>query len=207
MVTPGDIFAAYPQIWPFSQHLLSYYKSFARPLPKPIDASSPSESLKIDAIFVYNDPRDWGLDATIILDTLLSREGILGTISPRNGDSTMANKGYLQDGQPPIFYSNPDMWWPAKYHLPRLGQGGFREAMEGLWSAVTGGEKSGVTLNKYLMGKPFNETYRFAERRLRQHYQELYRGEAGELNRVYMVGDNPGKWSSYETTIEFINQG
>ena len=82
-MTPGDILMAYPDVWPFSQQLLPYYKGFTRPLPAPINPASPSTSLRIDAIFVYNDPRDWGLDSQIIKDVLLSKEGILGTLSSK----------------------------------------------------------------------------------------------------------------------------
>jgi HAD superfamily hydrolase (TIGR01456 family) len=196
VVTPGDILVACPHIWPFSHPFLSYYKSFARPLPKPINPSNPSNALQIDAIFVYNDPRDWGLDATVILDLLLSRQGILGTTSPKNGDRSLPNNGYLQDGQPPLLFSNPDLWWAAKYHLPRLGQGGFREALEGLWAAVTGGPREGVPLKKEVIGKPFRQTYEFAEKLLRTHRHELFNGKVNDLKTVYMIGDNPGKPST-----------
>lgn len=194
VVTPGDIFAAYPEVWPFSQQLLPYYQDFTRPLPAPIDPTSPSSSLRIDAIFVFNDPRDWGLDSQIIKDVLLSKEGILGTLSAKNGDSTLPNRGYQQDGQPLLYFSNPDLLWAAKYHLPRLGQGGFREALEGIWAAITGGEKQGVELQKVVMGKPYRPTYEFAEKRLMSHRKHLLQhssGPLGRLERVYMVGDNP----------------
>lgn len=194
MVTPGDLYMAHPELWPFSKNFVPYYKSFAKPLPRPIDPSDPSKSLKIDAIFVYNDPRDWGLDAAVILDILLSHQGILGTLSPKNNNPDSPNRGYQQDGQPPLFFSNPDLWWAAKYHLPRLGQGGFRGAMEGLWAAVTGGPNMGVELKKEVIGKPYYRTYEFAEKRLNAHRHELFKGhEGGPLKRVYMVGDNPGK--------------
>ncbi|KAF1838485.1 HAD-superfamily hydrolase [Decorospora gaudefroyi] len=194
VVTPGDILVAYPEIWPFSQQLLPYYKTFTRPLPAPIDPTSPLTSLRIDAVFVYNDPRDWGLDAQIIKDVLLSDRGILGTRSLKNGNTELANRGYQQDGQPTLYFSNPDLLWAAKYHLPRLGQGGFREALEGIWSAITGGEAYGVKLQKVIMGKPHQPTYEFAERRLILHRQFLldrHDSSLGHLKRVYMVGDNP----------------
>ncbi|EUC33169.1 hypothetical protein COCCADRAFT_96883 [Bipolaris zeicola 26-R-13] len=194
VVTPGDILVAHPEVWPFSQQLLSYYKTFTRPLPAPIDPSSSSTSLRIDAVFVYNDPRDWGLDAQIIKDVLLSEKGIMGTLSKKNGNDALENRGYQQDGQPTIYYSNPDLLWAAKYHLPRLGQGGFREAFEGIWAAVTGGEAKGVKLHKVVMGKPHQPTYEFAEKRLiahRSHLMKQYGGTLDHLKRVYMVGDNP----------------
>ncbi|KAF2747591.1 cat eye syndrome critical region protein 5 precursor [Sporormia fimetaria CBS 119925] len=196
VVTPGDIFAAYPSIWPFSAHMLEYYRGFARPLPAPIDPAHPDRSLKIDAVFVFNDPRDWGLDTQIIKDVLLSRAGILGTLSEKNGNPDLPNNGFQQDDQPPLFFSNPDLLWAAKYHLPRLGQGGFRAALEGVWSAITGGKENGVALYKTVMGKPHQPTYEFAEKRLVEHREALlrekgYQGEVKPLKRVYMVGDNP----------------
>ncbi|KAF2820014.1 HAD-superfamily hydrolase, partial [Ophiobolus disseminans] len=194
VVTPADVLVSCPEIWPFSQHLLSYYSDFARPLPAPIDPSSPSTSLRIDAVFVYNDPRDWGLDAQIIKDVLLSTHGILGTLSSKNGDKSLPNNGYQQDGQPVLFFSNPDLLWAAKYSLPRLGQGGFREALEGIWAAITGGPVNGVYLHKTVMGKPYKPTYEFAEKRLLSHRRDLIGGAGdhlGHLKSVYMVGDNP----------------
>ncbi|QIW99166.1 hypothetical protein AMS68_004684 [Peltaster fructicola] len=189
VVTPGDILVSHPDVWPFSQNFLDYYRSFARPLPKPINPTSPEDSLKIDTIYVYNDPRDWGLDSTIMLDLLLSREGILGTLSTKNGNEKLPNRGYLQDGQPEIHYSNPDMFWAASHRLPRLGQGGFISSFNGLWSAVTGG----ASLNSKQYGKPHRATYVYAERQLVAHRKALF-GPTGlnhPLRRVYMIGDNP----------------
>lgn len=188
VVTPGDLLVSHPDIWPFSHVFMDYYKTFAKPLPKPINPSSFADSLKVDAIFVFNDPRDWGLDSTVLLDLLLSQQGILGTLSTLNGDRSLPNNGYLQDGQPTLFYSNPDLWWASSHSLPRLGQGGFREAFEGLWAAVTGSAQ----LDKVIIGKPHQPTYEFAERRLRSHRKHLFHsvGLNDPLRRVYMIGDN-----------------
>jgi hypothetical protein len=202
VVTTGDVLVQHPEVWPFSHPFLDYYRSFARPLPRPIDKADPAGSLKIDAIFVFNDPRDWGLDATIILDLLLSRKGILGTVSAKNGDPALPNRGYLQDSQPPLYFSNPDLWWAAKFHLPRLGQGAFRESLEGLWTAVTGGEKAGVSLHKELMGKPYRSTYEFAEKRIVEHRNAMFPDTNTALKSVYMIGDNPGL-TTYAHNIYF----
>ncbi|KAI9840996.1 MAG: hypothetical protein M1837_001071 [Sclerophora amabilis] len=192
VVTPGDIFDAYPSIWPFANVFSPYYKTFAKPLPRSLDPSDPSKSLKIDSIFVFNDPRDWALDIQIILDLLLSSKGILGTLSSKNNNPDLPNRGFQQDEQPPIYFSNPDLWWAAEYHLPRLGQGGFREAFEGVWAAATGGPARGVELKKTIIGKPYHDTYEFAENRLNLHRESLFRGqEMNKLSEVFMVGDNP----------------
>lgn len=160
----------------------SNYASYARPLLPP--------KTKVDAIFIFNDSRDWALDIQIILDLLLSEGGNLGTTSPLNDDPSLPNRGFQQDGQPPLYFSNPDLLWAAKYHLPRLGQGGFREALEGVWNALTGGKPRGVTLQKQMFGKPHQATFEFAERLLVEHRTGLYREEDGKngLKRVYMVG-------------------
>lgn len=172
----------------------SNYRSYARPLARPIQASHTPlvDPLKIDAVFVFNDPRDWALDIQIILDLLLSHAGILGTISILNGDPHLPNCGYQQDGQPDLYFSNPDLFWAAKYHLPRLGQGGFREALEGVWSLVTKTEGRDVVLQKKMFGKPFRGTFEFAERRLEKHRNHLFENENNRslkgLRSVYMVG-------------------
>lgn len=146
---------------------------------------------------VFNDPRDWALDTQLVLDLLLSIGGHLGTLSPRNGDANLPNRGYQQDGQPELYFSNPDLFWAASYHLPRLGQGGFQAALEGVFNAVTGGPENGVRLQKNLFGKPTQGTFAFAEARLREHRAFLLQGgdhndnNTDKLRSIYMVGDNP----------------
>ncbi|KAE8148721.1 aspartyl-tRNA synthetase [Aspergillus avenaceus] len=192
VITPGDIMMANPTVWPFANAFKSYYENFARPLPNPKDPKDPTKGLKVDAIFVYNDPRDWALDAQIIMDFLLSSQGVLGTLSDKNGQTDLPNRGYQQDGQPPLYFSNPDLWWAAAYHLPRLGQGGFREALEGVWAATTGGPSKGVELKKTLIGKPYQGTYEFAEHQLLRNRSRVFGTEANiPLRNVYMIGDNP----------------
>lgn len=192
VVLPSDIFTANPSIWPFSKYLSAYHAaSSPQPLPIPISPASPSSSLKFDAVFVYNDPRDWGLDASLLIDCLLSSKGVLGTLSAKNGKPDLPNRGYLQDGQPHIYFSNPDLWFAAEFGLPRLGQGGFRAAFEGLWRTVSG--DASLDRQFTVMGKPSQATYDFAERRLIGLQKRLFAGEAPgpDLKRFYMVGDNP----------------
>lgn len=191
VITPGDILMANPSIWPFSKNFSDYYKTFARPLPKPIDPTSSAKGLKVDAIFVFNDPRDWALDTQVIMDLLLSSQGHFGTLSDKNGRTDLPNHGYQQDGQPHLYFSNPDLWWAAAYHLPRLGQGGFREALEGVWAATTGGSSKGIELKKTVIGKPYQGTYEFAERQLLRNRSRVFGTDLPPLQRVFMVGDNP----------------
>ncbi|KAJ5703443.1 HAD-superfamily hydrolase subfamily IIA CECR5 [Penicillium malachiteum] len=193
VVTPGDIFMDNPAIWPFSKNFSNYYKTFARPLPRPVDHTDRARGLKIDAVFVFNDPRDWGLDTQVIMDLLLSQDGHVGTLSEKNGRTDLPNHGYQQDGQPHLYFSNPDLYWAAAYPLPRLGQGGFREALEGVWAATTGGLSKGVELKKTVIGKPYQGTYEFAERQLLRNRAKKFEGvsDLPPLQQVYMIGDNP----------------
>lgn len=194
MVTPGDLITAYPDLMPFASS--RNYKGHTRELRKksiaPRDVENLVEKsgfLKVDAVMVFNDPRDWVLDTQLVLDLLLSHQGYLGSLSTKNGNRSLPNNGYQQDGQPLLYFSNPDLFWAAAWHLPRLGQGAFREALEGIWSAVTGGEKAGVKLEKRMFGKPFYGTYNFAEKRLLGHRKRLLDDRKSEgLRNVYMVG-------------------
>ncbi|KAI1141172.1 putative HAD superfamily hydrolase [Hypoxylon sp. FL0543] len=184
VIIPADILAAHPTIWPFDPLMEEVYAKTARPLP--------SRDPKIDAIFVFNDPRDWALDTQIILDLLMSRDGVLGTYSAKNGRGDLPNHGWQRDGQPPLFFSNPDLFWSAAYHLPRLGQGAFQAAVAGVWAEVTGGR---APLERTAIGKPHGRTYGFAERVLNAHRARALGVDDPDrlepLRRVYMVGDNP----------------
>ncbi|KAK1840443.1 hypothetical protein CCHR01_16933 [Colletotrichum chrysophilum] len=194
VVTPADIISAHPDVFPFERLMKQVYAETAEPLPKPIHSGNmrDADALKIDAMFVFNDPRDWALDIQIITDLLLSRDGILGTYSSKNGDKALPNRGWQQDGQPPLIFSNADLFWSTTYHQPRFGQGAFQAAVAGVWSEVSGG----VELQRTVFGKPFATTYKYAERVLNAHRQALLgkqggQGSSAPLKTVYMVGDNP----------------
>ncbi|KAK5636244.1 hypothetical protein RRF57_011956 [Xylaria bambusicola] len=188
VITPADIAVAHPTIFPFEPQLKNYYAATARPLPSP--------NPKIDAIFVFNDPRDWAVDIQVIIDLLLSQNGILGTYSPKNGRVEHENHGWQTDGQPHLYFSNHDLFWSATYHLPRFGQGAFQAALAGIWRRITGGK---AEMRRTTIGKPYPKTYEFAETVLAQWRGALLkksgRADAAEetepLARVYMVGDNP----------------
>ncbi|SPN99964.1 related to cat eye syndrome critical region protein 5 precursor [Cephalotrichum gorgonifer] len=197
VIIPADIIQANPDIFPFNHLMEQVYKDTARPLPSPMwlgkAGNSPMDRhLKIDAVFVFNDPRDWALDTQIIIDLMSSYQGYLGSYSTKNGKAALPNKGWYADNQPTIYYSNPDMIWATTYHQPRLGQGAFQAALAGIWHRITGGQK----MRSQTFGKPNKIAYTYAEEALMAHREEvLARGglEVGKhpkLKSVYMVGDN-----------------
>ena len=75
--------------------------------------------------------------------------------------------------------------------LNRLGQGGFTQALEGVWNALTGGPREGSHLQSIVIGKPFKQTYEYAERQLLRCRQSLFGDDSTQLKKVYMIGDNP----------------
>lgn len=194
--------AANPHLYPFAHLRESLHKDFS-PLPDgksaaaitdPYSRDIPANALKIDQILVWNDPRDWSLDIQVIHDLLVSHQGYLGTLSTRNGDSALTDRGWQQDGQPALWISNLDLVWRTEHPVNRFGTGAFLEALKGVWAAVTEGA---APLRYQALGKPSRHTYAYAHDRLLHcdaHVPEAVRrgnGEKRPLRRVYMVGDNP----------------
>jgi HAD superfamily hydrolase (TIGR01456 family) len=190
-VTAADIIEANDKVYPFD-NLRESLHAESRPLPDgkivsntidPYSKDVPANTLKIDKILVWNDPRDWSLDIQVIHDLLISHRGYLGTISDKNGNSSLPNNGWQQDGQPHLWISNLDLLWKTEYPVNRFGTGAFLEALMGVWAASTGGAE----LQFSALGKPFQHTYQYAHDRLLQHEK----GQKRRLKRVYMIGDNP----------------
>ncbi|KAL8746261.1 MAG: hypothetical protein Q9190_001687 [Brigantiaea leucoxantha] len=202
VLTPANILASEPNIYPLSTPSFLQSLSTIPPAlspynphsshPPPSLSSNPQPHLRIASTFVYHDPTNWSLDTQLLLDLLLSHAGYLGTTSSLLNNPSLPNRGYQQDSQPPLYFSNPDLHYATTYHLPRLGQGGFRTAFEGVYAAVTGGAKLHYTLS----GKPSQSTFAFTEARLEQHRRQRTSTSSSSsspppLKRVYMIGDNP----------------
>lgn len=192
VLSSSDIFRAEPDIYPFAELTSSYHIASAKD-PQSIPRTADGR-IKIDAIFVFSSPRDWGLDLQLVTDLLLSQNGILGTGSPKNGDPSLPNRGYQQDGQPGIFFCNPDLTWAAKYSQPRMAQGAFTSALEGIWASRTGGAQ---LLDRFVCGKPTTKTYEYAERILLDYHATQHAvnfpdiKHVPKIETVYMIGDNP----------------
>jgi hypothetical protein len=195
VITSADIIAQYPKYWPFNQIGKEYYQSFARPLPAPINPAEPENSLKISAIFVFSSSRDWGMDAQLCLDLLVSDRGVLGTQGPLNGEVGLPNNGWQQGGQPPIILANPDFVWPTNWELaPRFGQGAWITALEAIFAKHT--DYTGQ-LQSIKVEKPYEINFRWGEDMLICKRDSLCRElvmtpeQSGSLTEVFMIGDNP----------------
>ena len=138
---PDDFYATDPGISPFS------------PSPPPIYARNVPKGTKIDAIFVFNDPRDWALSIQLIVDLLRSANGVYGTLAEPE------SKGHV-----PIFFTNNDLVWANQYDIPRLGQGAFRTAVQAVFQRFPESSKRSGLSNT--LGKPTHGTFRYAQKLL-----------------------------------------
>ncbi|KAI8097266.1 HAD-like domain-containing protein [Halteromyces radiatus] len=163
VVTPQDLHHWNNSLWPYSQ-------------PKDITEAAYQDysTLPIEAVMMFHDSFDWGRDLQVMLDALCSHDGIIGTMKKDFSTQSM-----------PVYFSNNDLIWSTDFPTPRLGQGAFKEALEGLYKALTGG-----SLISESFGKPHGATYFYAERVISRHHQTLY-GEPFVPEHVYAIGDNP----------------
>lgn len=189
VVTPSDLMHDYEHIHPFPEMTRDHHTAHGRPRATTSAGLPPlPPTTEAAAIFVWSSPRDWCLDLQVITDLLLSHRGRLGTVSPLCGRADLPNCGYQQDGQPLVYFSNPDLEWATPHTHPRLAQGAFREALRGVWAAKTGGRAELLTVD---CGKPTSTTFECGERRLQEWHRRVSGAGAPKIATVYMVGDNP----------------
>jgi HAD superfamily hydrolase (TIGR01456 family) len=166
VITPGDIIAHDEATTPF------------RTLTPTERAASKHgrdlSKVRIEAVFVFADSRDWAGDCQIMLDVAMSRGGYLGTLSESF------------DEGPPIFFSHSDIVWSAAHQNVRLGMGALRKMLETLFRDVTRGKE----LQTIAFGKPQIGTFEFATRLLRQWRKDEH-GIDAPPETVYFVGDTP----------------
>lgn len=64
-------------------------------------------NIAFKAIFVYHDPRNWGLDIQAMTDVLASPDGVVGKWKDLDGNDE------AWKSQIPVYFSNPDLLWVA----------------------------------------------------------------------------------------------
>ncbi|WPK26344.1 hypothetical protein PUMCH_003695 [Australozyma saopauloensis] len=101
----------------------------------------------IDAIMVFADSRNWAADQQIILELLLSKNGVMGT------ESKTYNEG------PEIYFAHSDFIWATNYKLSRYGMGALQVSIAALYKEHTGHE-----LKVHRFGKPQVGTFKFANK-------------------------------------------
>jgi HAD superfamily hydrolase (TIGR01456 family) len=166
IIVPNDIYASDSTISPLREHFTAEQRATSNPR----DFSK----VKINAILVFSDSRDYATDLQIIMDLLQSEDGVLGT---RAKDPTCQSI--------PIYFSQGDLLCPTEHPYPRMSQGTFRIALEAIYKHVTGHE-----LERVVYGKPELATYKYADEIMTTWMDTLHNEERLPSN-IYMIGDNP----------------
>ncbi|ODV62289.1 HAD-superfamily hydrolase [Ascoidea rubescens DSM 1968] len=138
VVTPLDIMKWNPSVTPY--HTLTEQElKFAE--------DRDFNNVKIDAILVFADSRNWAADQQIILELLLSRNGYMGTASD------------TFDQGPGLFFAHSDFVWATNYKLSRYGMGALQVSIAALYREHTGKE-----LKVTRFGKPQRGTFRYTSK-------------------------------------------
>lgn len=146
--TPGDILKWNPHVSPFRTLTDEEYKN-----SRERDFSKTS----IEAILVFADSREWASDQQIILELLMSKNGVMGTVSK------------TFDEGPPIYFAHSDFVWATNYNLSRYGMGALQVTISALFKSHTGKE---LEVNRF--GKPHKDTFKYATKVLKQWRQDTY---------------------------------
>ncbi|KAI6778916.1 uncharacterized protein J7T54_003852 [Emericellopsis cladophorae] len=181
VVTSSDLMIQDEHVHPFPEMTKAHHEEFGR-------KGDDTQPLRIAAIMVWSSPRDWCLDLQVTLDLLLSSKGIVNTRSDKNNNPDLADKGFLQDEQPKLYFCNPDFEWSTKHQNPRLAQGGFREALLGIWHHAT---KGACDLQYTICGKPTRTTYEYGERAMNDLIVANPALDGANVTTIFMIGDNP----------------
>jgi HAD superfamily hydrolase (TIGR01450 family) len=125
--------------------------------------------LQISAIFIFSDldsqSRDF--DLQLITDLLLSSKGVIGSVSEWNGQDSFPNRGYGQDDQPAIYFSNSNS--------------AFKTALEDFWARKTENARFPQ------VGKPPRSMFELANQSLQAQNQKINGTDAKEMKKIYMV--------------------
>ena len=165
IVVPNDIVAWDPTIAPYR-----VFTDEERSTSRPRDFSQ----IRIEAIMVFSDSRDYATDMQIVMDLLRSENGLL---------HTMAKDPVSQ--RIPIYFSQGDLLCPTEHPFPRMSQGAFRIGLEAMYKSITGED-----LERVVYGKPELATYKYADEVLTSWMEQIHNEEKLPEN-VYMIGDNP----------------
>ncbi|CDK26794.1 unnamed protein product [Kuraishia capsulata CBS 1993] len=129
--------------------------------------------INIQAILVFADSRNWAADQQIILDLLLSKDGVLGT------DSTTYEEG------PGIYFAHSDFVWATNYKQSRYGMGALQVSIAALFREHTGKE-----LKVIRFGKPQRGTFKYANKVLTKWRKDVLDEHVEEMSAAEETEDD-----------------
>lgn len=162
VVTPLDIMKWKPSVTPY--HTLTEEEL-------KVARTRDFSQVQIEAILVFADLRNWAADEQIILELLLSKNGVMGTVSKN------FNEG------PGIYFAHSDFLWLTNYGLLRYGMGALQVSIAAIYAEHTGRE---LTVTRF--GKPQRGTFRYAEKVLNDWRGKKLREWGRSLSRGGSIG-------------------
>jgi HAD superfamily hydrolase (TIGR01450 family) len=136
--------------------------------------SSPHKDEPVEAVLIFHDCLDWGLEMQVVCDVILGRQqNKIGSSTPESFDQRV-----------PIYVSNADIVYSSDHPFPRFTQGAFVEAFKALFEIYSGGQNLVIQT----CGKPFKIQYDFARNLLANEANLLGKTP---ISHYYGVGDNP----------------
>jgi HAD superfamily hydrolase (TIGR01456 family) len=153
--------------------------------PDQSPSSKPTEP--VEAVMIFHDPVDWGLEMQILCDVL----------SPAQlQDPSLATEENKARGHIPFYVSNADIVYTTEYPHPRFTQGAFVEAFRHLYELY---HQQPLVVD--YCGKPYPVQYEFATQQLREEARRVSGSTAeeniaadsngGNREVFFGVGDNP----------------
>ncbi|CDR36648.1 CYFA0S01e03290g1_1 [Cyberlindnera fabianii] len=187
VVTPLDIMKWNPSVSPY--HKLTEEELA---VAKDYDFSK----ISIDAILVFADSRNWAADQQIILELLLSKNGVMGTVSE------------TFDEGPGIYFAHSDFVWATDYKLSRYGMGALQVSIAALYR-----EHTGMELQVTRFGKPQRGTFRYANKVLTHWRKDVLEEHVEKIqgtgNSVFSDSDSEDTDSDSEDeplTVQKLSQ-
>src|ERR1700748_1081674 len=101
------------RLWPFSSAKATEAKQLD------VCCNRDVRDMNIKGIFVFHDPHDWGRDIQIMLDIILP-------------SLELSRNDWEQNPPIDVVFCNPDLLWKSEHAYPRLGQGSFICAFQGV---------------------------------------------------------------------------
>jgi HAD superfamily hydrolase (TIGR01456 family) len=132
------------------------------PLRKPSTNQSQSSdpSAPVEAVMVFHDPVDWGLEMQAICDALAPSQLVQ--------HPSLATPENRARGHIPLYVSNADIAYATEHPYPRFTQGAFATALKHLYEV-----HHKQPLHIEYCGKPYDVQYKYATQVLHQQAQHL----------------------------------
>ncbi len=188
VITPQELKHKFGNLVPHCRSDPNYFPD-AKPARREDTAVWAAEAhealLRVGAICVMHDPRDWYVEMQLLLDILVARRmqdpTPLGQHQPYAVQDAQYDLGLSSEHacimtasahykplHTPLYLSNADLLFSTNVRLPRLAQGAFAECLSHLYWKITG-----EPLEWVACGKPTPATYAYATTMLEGQLAEL----------------------------------